>query len=180
MTVSVPPLISHGADEPIANMPDPQAVADAAYNTAYGAYGGIEALAKRLKISPNTLAHKVNSNNTTHHLRPDELVAMQFLTGNAAILHVMAQQLGYTCYAAIPCQAQGSTTLAFMHVQMAQSDFARAVAEPLARMEARADSWPTPAEIRRAEAMAADLHSAIDNLTATLRACKRPEPKAGG
>ena len=179
LTITCAPMISHGANEPIPNMPDPEAVADAIYNTAYSApMGGIEALAKFMKVSKNTLGHKVNPNNTTHYMRADELVAMMFLTGNASVLHVMAQQLGYTCTPAMPCQAQGSATLAFMRLQMAKADFDCAVAEPLACMEAQGDAWVTPAELRRAEAAAGDLHTAVDQLTATLRACKRPVPKA--
>ncbi len=155
-----------------------EALDRAIHDLAHGGPVTMATLARRMEIPEGTLNHKVNPNNTTHYMRPDELVAMMFLTGNASVLHVMAQQLGYTCTPAMPCQAQGSATLAFMRLQMAKAEFDRAVAEPLACMEAQGDAWVTPAELRRAEAAAGDLHTAVDQLTATLRACKRPVPKA--
>ena len=69
-------------------------VADAIYHTVHGYPGGVVALAARMGVSPNTLTHKANPNNATHHLHPAELVAMQQLSGNAAVLHAMAAALG--------------------------------------------------------------------------------------
>ena len=41
-------------------------------------------------------------------------------------------------------------------------------------------AWPTGHELRRAEYMAAAVHSEVDHTLATLRAHKRPEPQGGG
>ena len=178
VTISIPVGLAYGVDETVPTKSYGQDVNDALYHTVHSYHGGVVALAARLGMSPNTLTHKVNVNNTTHHLHPKELVAVMHMSGNAAALHAIAEQLGYTCTPAMPCQAQGSATLAFMRLQMAKAEFVRAVAEPLACMEAQGDAWVTPAELRRAEAAAGDLHTAVDQLTATLRACKRPVPKA--
>ena len=57
-------------------------VADAAYHTAHDFPGGVPALAQRMAMSANTLAHKVGLNNTTHHLTLREATAMQEVTGD--------------------------------------------------------------------------------------------------
>lgn len=177
ITIDCPAHIAYGADEAMPSIDGGLDIEDAIYHTAHGYPGGIAALAQRMSVSANTLTHKANPNTTSHHMHPRELVAMQELSGNAAILHAMAARMGYTCQRRIPDQAGGNSVEAFMQLQCALSDFVRAVADPLARMEAQASTYPTGHELRRAEQMAGDLHGAIDHMLATLRAHKRPQPQ---
>ena len=55
-------------------------------------------IAKRMAMSPHVLASKVNPNTNTHHLRLDEAVAIQLITGETDILKAEAQTLGYALY----------------------------------------------------------------------------------
>lgn len=152
-------------------------VDDAIYHSVHNYPGGVAALAVRMGLPVGTLTHKANPNNTTHYLRPSELVAMMLFTGNASALRALAATIGYTVQRVSPDQTGGSSVEAIMRMTVAYSDFVRAVADPLARMEADATTWPTAHEIRRAEYMAAALHSEADHMLATLRAHKRYEPK---
>lgn len=102
---------------------------------------------------------------------------MMLFTGNASVLHAVAGMLGYTVQKSSPDQSGGNSIEALMRLAMAYSEFVRAVADPLARMEADATTWPTGHELRRAEYMASGLHGEVDHMLATLRAHKRPEPK---
>lgn len=178
VSISVPPSLAYVADEQVPDKPQAMSVEDAAYHTVHNYPGGVAALAARMGIPPGTLTHKVNPNNATHHLRPAELLAMQYLSGDVSILHAMAAHLGYTCSKAMPDQADGNVVQAFMHLQMAFADFVRAVADPLQRMETDPHSWATSSEVRRANALAADLVAAVTHTVGSLRACQRPAPKA--
>lgn len=176
-------ISGHDAAGYVSGTPHPDsgmAVEDAIYHTAHGYPGGIAALAARMGIPAGTLAHKCNPNNSTHHLRPSELMALMLFTGNHSVLHAMAGALGFTVQKATPDQAGGNAVEAFMRLACAHADFVRAVADPLARMEADAATWPTGHELRRADYMAGALHSEVDHTLATLRAHKRPEPQGGG
>lgn len=115
---------------------DPQAdiaagmdVLDAAYLTAQTSQGGVKALAVRMGINAGTLQHKLNTNNETHHLTLREAVQLQVVTGNAAVLHAMASQLGYECRRALPDQAEGDPVEAFMHFQSTVAEVTRAAAD---------------------------------------------------
>lgn len=156
-------------------MPQGMSVEDAIYHTVHGYPGGVVALAARMGVSSNTLTHKANPNNTTHYLHPRELVAMQYLSGNTEVLHAMAAQLGYTCTTAMPDQSGGDPVEDFMRLQVAFSDLVRAVADPLSGQR----DAVTSNEMRRADAMAGDLHTAIGHMLASLRGRMRPAPKAG-
>ena len=161
-------------------MPDtPQvmSVPDAIYHTVHGYPGGVAALAARMGLPAGTLNHKANPNNATHHLHPAELVAMQQLSGNAAVLHAMAAALGYTC---TPCgadQAEGDPVEAFMHMQCSFAELVRAVADPLARMQSDPVKMVTPSEMRRADHAGAAHHATVDGALAALRGHMRPLPK---
>lgn len=153
-----------------------QDVLDAAYQLAHGYPGGIGALALRMGVSDNTLTHKVNPNNSTHHLSLREAVAMQSLSGNAAILHAMADALGYTCARATPDQSGGDPLDTAMRLQVAHADLVRATADAL---RAR-DGAVTSNQLRRAEHDAQELIAAIGHTLALLRSRMRaaPEPMA--
>ena len=161
-------------------MPQGLSVADAIYHTVHGYPGGVSALAARMGVSANTLTHKANPNNATHHLHPQELVALQHLSGDASVLHAMAAALGFACTRALPDQAGGSAVEAVMRLQCAFADFMRAVADPLARMESGGATWATNTELRRAAELAGDLQAEIGHMVACLRAHKRPAPRVGG
>lgn len=66
-------------------------VLDAAFHTAHDFPGGVPALAQRMgDVSPNVLNKKVDPRLDTHHLRLDEAVKMQSISGDPRILHAMA------------------------------------------------------------------------------------------
>lgn len=150
-----------------------QDVQDAAYHTVHGYPGGADALAVRMAMSANTLKHKVNPNNTTHHLTLRESMTMQELTGNHSILHCMADALGYTCTRATPGDDRASPidVLALMYAELA--DLQRAVADAL-----RDGKAVTGNEIRRVDHHAQESIAAITNTLAMLRARMRQAPES--
>ncbi|MBP3980856.1 phage regulatory CII family protein [Acidovorax sp. JG5] len=176
VSFSIPPAAAYGDNEALPDMPAGLTVEDAIYHTVHGHPGGVAALAARMGVSPNTLTHKANPNNTTHHLHPRELVALQHMSGNAAVLHAMASQLGYTCTLALPDQACGCPVEATMRLQVAFAELLKAVADPLARCKAEPGKPVTGNEVRRADYYAQDLHAAIGHVLGTLRAHARPAP----
>ncbi|MDR2325477.1 MAG: hypothetical protein LBE51_08780 [Acidovorax sp.] len=94
---------------------------------------GVPEVARLMKVSANTLQHKLNPANTTHHLTLQEALLLQLVTGNVAVLQAMAKQLGYTVQRATPDQSGGDPVEAFMHFQAQVGDFTRAVADALLR-----------------------------------------------
>lgn len=180
INVSAPPSVAYGADEGLPDMPLGMGVDDAIYHTGHSYPGGVHALAARMGVSVNTLTHKLNPNNATHHLHPRELVALLELSGNPAVLQAMAARLGYTVAAAVPDQSGGDPVEAFMALQCAFADLVRAVADPLALHGADGSAGAvTPNELRRASAMAADLHAAVGHVLAALRGRMRKAPGGG-
>ena len=177
VTISIPPGLAYGADEDVPDKPVGMSIDDAIYHTVHGYPGGVVALAARMGVSSNTLTHKVNPNNATHHLHPRELLSMQHLSGDATVLHAMAAALGYTCTRATPDQAEGDPVEAFMHLQCTFSDLIRSVADPLERMRSDPTKMVTGTEMRRADYHAAAHHSTVDDMLAALRAHMRPLPK---
>lgn len=96
-TISIPVGLAYGENEALPASPDAQAVRVAISQLVHGYPGGVAALAKRSGVSPNTLQHKANLNNDTHHLRVDELQLLQRATGDIGPTHVLAAAEGYTC-----------------------------------------------------------------------------------
>lgn len=152
-------------------------VLDAAYHTAYDYPGGVHALAPRMGVNANTLKHKLNPGNSTHHLTLREAVDMQALTGNAAILHAMAHELGYVCTLATPDASDGDPLQVLTALNVAVADLARALCDPLTRGQAAKGGAVTPNEMRRAEVMAQEAIAAIGDATAMLRGRMRAAPK---
>jgi hypothetical protein len=137
-------------------------VADAAYHTAHSFPGGVPALAQRMAMSQNTLAHKVSINNETHHLTLREAVAMQELSGDVRILHAMAGALGYTCVS-LNVDGTHSTLEQVMHM-------AKEFGEVLGSVNsAVADGTVTPNEMQDCERQAAELTAALNGVLATVR-----------
>lgn len=173
ISISVPPHSVHAAHEPLPDRAAPGLdVADAIYHAVHSYAGGATALAARMGMPVETLTAKVNTNNTTHFLRPLELQALMYMSGNAAPLHAFAEHLGYTCTRATPDQSGGDPVDAFMRLQVAQADLARALADAIAH-----GGDVSRNEMRRAEAMAAELQAAIGHALAALRGRMRVAPK---
>lgn len=174
ISISVPDHQVYGADEAMPSRPEGLDIDDAIYHAVHGVPGGVAALAARMGMSVDTLTHKANPNTATHFLRPRELQAVMHFGGDAGPLHAMAAHLGYTCTRATPDQSGGDPVEAFMRLQMAHADLVRAVADPLAHGGAVSKN-----EMRRAEAMAAELQAAIGHTLAALRGRMRVAPEVG-
>lgn len=149
-------------------------VCDAAHLIAHHHPGGVAALAARMGVNAGTLQNKLNPNNSSHHLTLKESVLLQQAAGNAAVLHAMAQQLGYTCERATPAQDAGDPVEAFMALAMAHADFTRAVADALHGKAAVSKN-----ELRRATDMANELIGKVGALVSTL-AKRVPQPEQEG
>lgn len=148
-------------------------VLDAAYHTAHSYPGGVPALAQRMAVSQNTLAHKVSLNNATHHLTLREAVTMQEVTGDARILHAMAAALGYTC---VSLRLDGKATTLETVMQMAK-EFGDVLASV---NEAVHDGCVSINEMQECERQAAELTAALNGVLVTVRGMmpKRPESDA--
>lgn len=172
VTISIPAHAVHAADQPLPDKPVGLDLADAIYHAVHSYAGGATALAARMGMPVETLTAKVNTNNTTHFLRPHELQALMYMSGNVGPLHALAAHLDHTCTPATPDQSGGDPVDSFMRLQVAQADLARAVADPLSH-----GGDVNKNEMRRAEAMAADLQAAIGHTLATLRGRMRAAPE---
>ena len=172
-TFSIPDAFAYVDGEALPDKATGLDLLDAIYHAAHSGPGGVAVLAARMGVPVGTLTHKANPNNTTHHLNPRELLALQELSGNAAVLHAMADRLGYTCTRATPDQSGGCPVDAFMRLQAAFADLVRAVGEPLQPQ----GKDVTRNEMRRAEHHAAELQAAIGHTLAALRGRMRVAPK---
>lgn len=146
-------------------------VLDAAYHTAHRFPGGVPALAGRMGIVPGVLQNKVNASNTSHHLTLREAMAMQEITGDVAILNAMADALGYVCVRGTPANPEN---LQALHWQMvsAYADLGHSI------VDATSAGAVSRNAMRRCEAMAAELSSAINAVLGSLRA-RMPSPPKG-
>lgn len=138
-------------------------VCDAAHLIAHHHPGGVAALAARMGVNAGTLQNKLNPNSTSHHLTLKESVLLQQATGNAAVLHAMAQQLGYACVKATPAQDAGDPIEAFMALAMAHADFTRAAADALHGKDTVSKN-----ELRRTTDMANELIGKVGALVSVL------------
>lgn len=172
-TVSVPPSVGYVDREAVRDMREGMSVDDAAYKTVHGYPGGVAAVAARLGTSAGTLNHKVNPNNTTHYLNPRELLAIQHITGDASITQAMAYSLGLSCVPAMPDQSGGDPVEAIMRASMAWADFLRSVADPLQLPGGKINRN----QMRRIEAMAADLQAAMGDVLAAVRGLMPEAPE---
>lgn len=173
-TISLKPESGYGSDDPLHNTAAGQDVFDAAYNTAHHYPGGVAALAVRMGMSANTLAHKVNPTNTTHHLSLREAVAMQQLSGNVTILHAMADALGYAATPISADQSGGDPVDTMMRLQSEFADLVRAVADAL-RSD---DQYVTGNQMRRADWHAQEVAAVVGRTLSMLRSRMRPKPES--
>lgn len=104
---------------------------DAARLVAERFPGGVPALAEAMKVSANTLQHKLNPNNTRHKLTMDEALAIQQASGLPFVLQAMASAMRYSCLPEVPDQSDGNPVDAFMHYQHGAGEFTASVADAL-------------------------------------------------
>jgi len=172
VNVSIPDGVAYGADETLPTRVQGQSVAEVAYNTVYGFKHGIEVLAKRMNMSANTLAHKVNLKNKTHHLSLREAIDLQRATGNFALLHAMADELGHTATLATPAQAEGNPVETIMRMHCEFADFTRAVADAVGD----GTRFVTGNEMRRADYHGQEAVASVGHTLSMLRSRVRKAP----
>lgn len=175
-TISIPAAFGYVDGEPMPDTPQPMSVPDAIYHTVHGYPGGVAALAARMGLPVGTLTHKANPNNATHHMRPDELVAMQHFSGDAAVLMAMAAALGHTVTCATPDLSGGSPGVALVRLQAEFADLVRAVSDAVERLSSQPATHVTGNEIRRVEFHAQEVQAAMSHAVAALRGHMRPAP----
>lgn len=176
-SIGTDPSRGYGLGDDAGDMrPAGQDVLDAAYTLAYRYPGGVPALAARMGTSYNTLKHKLNPNNDTHHLTLREALAMQVLSGRHDILHAMADALDEVCTPALPDTSGADPLGCIVGLHVAVADLSRALADPLTRGAAGQGGAVSKNEMRRAEAMGQQAIAAIGHALAMLRALMRAEP----
>ncbi len=136
-------------------------VLDAAYRIGAEYPGGTKALAIRMGMSPAVLLGKLNPNTNTHHLRLDEAVTMQMLSGRADVLIAMADELGHVC---IPKPDVGDEDIshALAHTCAEFGDYLRKVDDCLK------DGKITPNERKGLERELSEMIAAATHLQALL------------
>lgn len=180
-TVSVPKNLAYVGGEAVPDRPPAgQDIVDVIYHTVHGYAEGTGVLALHMGIPLETLRQKANKNNPQHVFHPRQLLDLMYFTGNVAVLHAMAEHLGYVVNRATPDQSDGDVVEAFMRVQTDFASLVRAVGEPLARVQAQPGQAVTANEMRRAEYHAQEVHSSVGYLLAAMRGAMRPAPSEGG
>lgn len=146
-------------------------VMDAAYHTAQSFPGGVPALAQRLGMSHNTLAHKVSLNNDSHHLTLREAVAMQEVSQDKRITRAMCGALG-----GVFQEQQVALKQTVMETVM---DMAKEFGEVLVSINnAIADGVVTLNEMHECERQAAELMAALNHTLSTVRGMMPRAPQA--
>lgn len=120
--------------------------------------GGVPAVAKLMKVSANTLQHKLNPERSTHHLTMVECLQLGMVTGNANILRAIAKHMGYTIHRATPDQSGGDPVEAFMRFQSNVGDFTCAAADALLDGGRVTPNAQKRVEFRGQELLAATAH----------------------
>lgn len=135
----------------------------AIHNTAHNAKGGLERLAAHMGIGAQVLRNKCNPNTDTHKLSLREAMAMMHTSGDAAILGVMADMLGYSVTQK-DCPTTANLMQAVLHAMTEHGDVTRAVDEALA------DDVITPREEARIRKEISELQTALMELLAAVTA----------
>lgn len=173
----MPAGLAYVDGEAVPDTPQPMSVADAIYHTVHGYPGGVAALAARMGLPVGTLTHKANVNNATHHMRPDELVALQHMSGNVAVLQAMAAALGYTVQRATPDLSGGCPVQALVRFTTESADLVRAAGDPLAHMAANPDAAPSRNQVRRVQQHVEEVTACAAHLLGALSSRQRAAPK---
>lgn len=96
-TISIPVGLAYGENEALPDSPGSPDVRIAIANMVHSFPGGVAALAKRSGVSANSLQHKVNLNNDTHHLKVDELQRLLRASGDIGPTQALAAMQGHVC-----------------------------------------------------------------------------------
>lgn len=178
MSFSVPLGLAYVADEAQPDRPAAGSVDEAAHQTVRNfpsAWGGAKELARRMGVPLGTLDHKVNLNNDTHFLRPEELCRLQEVAADFRVLHAMALRLGMEVRPALPDVSGGDPIKALLRMHTMLGEFLRAATEPL-----EAPGGPTRNHLRHTQEAAADLVTAIGHVVAAQRSSMRAAPRVEG
>jgi len=154
---------------PAANATPGLDVRDAAYHTAHCFPGGVPALAQRMGMSQNTLAHKVSLNNDTHHLSLREAVTMQEVSRDTRICQAMCAAIGGV-FVDLGCDNKSTTMAQVMHMAAEFGEVLGSV------NEAVADGQVTPNEMQECERQAAELMAALNAVLAQVRSMMPKAP----
>lgn len=144
-------------------------VQDAAFHTAHDFPGGVAALAQRMgDVSPNVLNKKVDPRLESHHLRLDESVKMQSITGDFRILQAMAFTLNHVVIPMPDMPESGDAALldAFMDIINEMAEFTQAF------QQSWADGKVTSTEVNRMEGEAADVQARFAVIVSRMREMK--------
>lgn len=147
-------------------------VQDAAYLTAHEYPGNVPALAARMEVNPTVLSHKLNPNNTTHHLTISELMTIMVMTNDHRALHAMCIQLGYMALPLPTNTTNETTTEAITDTVKEFADFLQAVTKALA------DNKVTKLELRTVRKELSELISKGGKLEAVLSAMESTKQRA--
>lgn len=161
LTISIQGLPGYGDEQGEADSAAGMDLVDAAQMTAQHFPGGVPALAKAMGVSPNTLQHKLNTNNDRYILGLKESLLIQQVTGNNAVLHAMAAALGFTCTRAVADQSGGDPMEAFWRFQQEMVDFTQAATNCF-----KPGATPSRNAHRRLEYHANELAAALNHLVA--------------
>jgi hypothetical protein len=137
-------------------------VMDAACNTAHSYPGGTAALALRMGVNPNTLAHKVDPSKGTHVLGLKEALMMQKFSGDKRITHAMCAALGGV-FIEIDSNDSGSS---LAQVSKMITEFGESINE---MQKAASDGVVTPNEMAKCEKEASELLASVNNALRSLR-----------
>ena len=137
-------------------------VMDAACHTAHSYPGGTAALALRMGVNPNTLAHKVDPSKGTHVLGLKEALMMQKFSGDKRITHAMCAALGGV-FIEIGSNEFGSS---IAEVSKMISEFGETITE---MQKSASDGVVTPNEIAKCEKEVAELFAAANGALKSLR-----------
>lgn len=130
-TISIPAALAYGEGESLPAMELEQQVLRAISNTVHNFPGGVDALAKRMGMSANTLQHKVNLNNETHRVSAGELARLCHAAGDYSAAEVILAQGGFVCLPVHPVTPD-SLADGFARVVSAQAEFFNSVRDAMA------------------------------------------------
>ena len=145
-------------------------VLDAAYLTAHNQPGGIPALAARMGVNATVLSHKLNPNNTTHHLTVRDLVTVMHMTGSTSPLHALCMEFGHMALPIPSVTGDDATAEALMATCKEFADFLQSTTEAIK------DKKVTKLELRDIRKELGEMIAAAGKLEAIAASM---EPKRG-
>ncbi|MDH0371808.1 phage regulatory CII family protein [Comamonas aquatica] len=162
----------YGEKQPHADIARGMDVLDAAFLIAQECPGGVAGLAQRMGVSANTLQHKLNPNNTSHHLTLKEALALQVVSGLPYVLYAMSAALDHVCLRSRPDVADGDAWEAYRFFQQSIGELTAAAADAL-----KGDRPTSANALRRVEHQA---NEAIAGISALVNAVGVRVPKHEG